>query len=402
MPDLVDDISTQLLALQEQKLLRQRRIVDGPQGPVMTVDGKPFLAFASNDYLGLANHPALIAAAHEGIDRYGVGAASSALVSGHSRVMEELEVALAAFVGMPRALHFSNGYMANMGIIPALVGAGDTVFCDRLNHACLIDGARLSGAEFRIYPHNDITRLKQLLAKNTSPRKLIITDGVFSMDGDIARLPELLALCEEYDAWLLVDDAHGFGVLGPQGRGSLAHFGLASPRVLYMGTFGKAAGVAGAFVAGDATLITWLMQRARTYVFTTASPPMLASALLATLKIFETEYWRQQHLQERIQQLQQGLADLPWRLLPSQTAIQALIVEDNQLALDLMAALYEQGIWVPAIRPPTVPKGTARLRISLSAAHSEEQVEQLIAALKNVAKNIIPDSRSGEDDEMLK
>lgn len=386
MPDLMDEISAQLLQLQDQKLLRQRRIVDGPQGPLLTIDGKQTLAFCNNDYLGLANHPALIAAARDGLERFGVGAASSALISGHSSVCEELEVALAAFVGMPRALHFSNGYMANLGIIPALVGPGDMVLSDRLNHACLIDGARLSGAEFRVYPHNDVARLEQQLAKSSSPRKLIVTDGVFSMDGDIAPLPELLALCEKYDAWLLVDDAHGFGVLGPQGRGSLAHFGLASPRVLYMGTLGKAAGVAGAFVAGDATLIEWLLQRARTYVFTTASPPLLASALLATLILLQTEHWRQQHLRQLVRQLRAGLADLPWPLLPSETAIQALVVADNQLALDLMADLLERNIWVPAIRPPTVPKGTARLRMTLSAAHTTEQVDELIAALHAAAE----------------
>ncbi|MGS0743879.1 8-amino-7-oxononanoate synthase [Glaciimonas sp. GG7] len=388
MPDLMDQISAQLMQLQEQKLLRKRRVVGGPQGPLMTIDGKPTLAFSNNDYLGLANHPALIAAARDGLERFGVGAASSALISGHSSECEALEVALARFVGMPRALHFSNGYMANMGIIPALVGPGDLVLSDRLNHACLIDGARLSGAEFRIYSHCDVVRVEQQLAKSTHLRKLIVTDGVFSMDGDIAPLPALLALCEKYDAWLLVDDAHGFGVLGPQGRGSLAHFGLASSRALYMGTLGKAAGVSGAFVAGDATLIEWLMQRARTYVFTTASPPLLASALLATLNLLQTEDWRQQHLRALIQQLRDGLADLPWPLLPSDTAIQALVVGDNQLALDLMADLFEHDIWVPAIRPPTVPKGTARLRISLSAAHSAEQVAQLIAALQAAAKKV--------------
>jgi 8-amino-7-oxononanoate synthase len=221
MPDLIEEISAQLLQLQEQKLLRQRRVVEGPQGPVLSVDGKQYLAFANNDYLGLANHPALIAAAHDGLARFGVGAASSALISGHSSVCEELENALAAFVELPRALYFSNGYMANIGVIPALVGPGDLLLSDRLNHACLIDGARLSDAEFRVYPHGDVARVEQQLAKSTSRRKLIITDGVFSMDGDIAPLPELLALCEKYDAWMLVDDAHGFGVLGPQGRGSL-------------------------------------------------------------------------------------------------------------------------------------------------------------------------------------
>lgn len=387
MPELLTHIGDQLAALQEQKLLRKRRVVDGPQGPLLHVDGRQFLAFCSNDYLGLANHPALIDAARNGLDRYGVGASASALISGHTSVVEELELALAEFVGMPRALHFSTGYMANMGTIPALVGPGDTVFSDRLNHACLIDGARLSGAQFRIYPHADVARLEALLAKNTSPRKLIVTDAVFSMDGDIAPLPELLALCEKYDAWLLVDDAHGFGVLGPQGRGSLAHFGIQSQRILYMGTLGKAAGVAGAFVAGDAVLIEWLLQRARTYVFTTASPPLLASALLATVKLLQMEDWRQQHLHRLIAQLRSGLASLPWPLLPSETPVQALIVKENQLALDLMEGLREHGIWVPAIRPPTVPKGTARLRISLSAAHSIKQVDQLIHALHALAKN---------------
>jgi 8-amino-7-oxononanoate synthase len=385
MPELLTQIRDQLAALQEQKLVRKRRIVDGPQGPLLEVEGRQYLAFCNNDYLGLANHPALRAAAQAGLDRYGVGASASALISGHTSVVEELELALAEFVGMPRALHFSTGYMANMGTIPALAGPGDIVFSDRLNHACLIDGARLSGAQFRVYPHADVARLEQLLAKSEHPRKLVVTDAVFSMDGDIAPLPELLALCEKYDAWLLVDDAHGFGVLGPQGRGSLAHFGLQSQRILYMGTLGKAAGVAGAFVAGDALLIEWLLQRARTYVFTTASPPMLASALLAAVRLMQEEDWRQQHLRELIARLRSALASLPWPLLPSETPVQALVVEDNQLALDLMAGLREQGIWVPAIRPPTVPKGTARLRISLSAAHSIEQVDQLAGALRALA-----------------
>lgn len=393
MSDLRDDIVAQLQELEQQKLLRRRRIVDGPQGPLLAIDGKPLLAFCNNDYLGLANHPALAAAVQDSLARFGVGAAASALISGHSSIDEELEIALAAFVGMPRALYFSNGYMANMGIVPALAEAGDTVFSDRLNHACLIDGARLSGAEFRIYPHGDVDRLEHLLAKCKSRRKLILTDGVFSMDGDIAPLPALLALCEKYDAWMLVDDAHGFGVLGPQGRGSLAHFGLSSPRLLYMGTLGKAAGVVGAFVAGDPILIEWLMQRARTYVFTTASPPLLAGALLAALRLFESEDWRHGHLQQLIARLHDDLAGLPWTLLPSETAIQALIVNDNQRALDLMADLLEQHIWVPAIRPPTVPKGTARLRISLSAAHTFEQVNLLTTALRVLGEKYTAEGR---------
>jgi 8-amino-7-oxononanoate synthase len=385
MPDLLNRIRDQLVALQERKLLRRRRVVDGPQGALLDVDGRSYLAFCTNDYLGLANHPALRAAAQAGLDKYGVGAGASALISGHTSVVEQLERALAEFVGMPRALHFSSGYMANLGIIPALVGPSDVVISDRLNHACLIDGARLSGAKFRIYPHGDVARLERLLEKNTSSRTLIVSDAVFSMDGDIAPLPELVALCEKYDAWLLVDDAHGLGVLGPQGRGSVAHFGLKSPRILYMATLSKAAGVAGAFVAGDEILIEWLLQRARTYIFTTASPPLLASALLVAVKLLQTEEWRQRHLRQLVARLRSGLAGLPWTLRPSETAVQALIVGDNQMALDLMEGLRERGIWVPAIRPPTVPKGTARLRISVSAAHSTEQVDQLTSALRALA-----------------
>ncbi len=379
------DFSEELRQLQRHGLLRTRRIVESPQGARLQVDGRQTLAFCSNDYLGLANHPALIAAAQRGLDQYGVGAGASALVCGHTREYELLEAELAAFVGMSRALVFSNGYMANLGIIPALVGAGDTVFSDRLNHACLIDGARLSRAEFRIYPHGNVGRLESLLARCKSPRKLVATDGVFSMDGDIAPLADLLAVCEKHDAWLLVDDAHGFGVLGPQGRGTLAHCRLVSPRLITMGTLGKAAGVAGAFVAGEADLIEWLLQRARTYVFSTAGPPLLAAALRASLKLIETEDWRRETLLSHVRQLRAGLQDLKWPLLPSNTAIQPLLLGDNQLAADLMEALHERGIWVPAIRPPTVPKGTARLRISLSAVHTAEQVAQLIHAVREAA-----------------
>jgi 8-amino-7-oxononanoate synthase len=287
---------------------------------------------------------------------------------------------------LPRALHFSNGYMANIGIICALVGAGDTVFLDRLSHASLIDGTRLSGAELRVFPHNDTARLEQVLARCRSARKLVVTDAVFSMDGDLAPLPELAALCERHGAWLLVDDAHGFGVLGPQGRGSLAHVGLRAPHVAYMGTLGKAAGVAGAFVAGEAGLVEWIMQRARTYMFTTAHPPLLAAAASASLAVIARDEWRRERLRELAALLRQGLEGLPWRLLPSATAIQPLILGGNAQARALMQALRDQGIWVPAICPPTVPKGTARLRISLSAQHTREHVERLTAALRHAAR----------------
>jgi 8-amino-7-oxononanoate synthase len=387
------DFYAELAQLQEQGLLRTRRIVQGPQDVYLRVDGRDYLSFCSNDYLGLANHPELIAAAHAGLEQFGVGAGASALISGHSSAHEALEDELAAFAGMPRALYFSNGYMANLGIIPALVGAGDTVFSDRLNHACLIDGARLSRAEFKVYPHNDVAKLERLLAKCSSPRKLVATDAVFSMDGDIAPLPELLALCEKHDAWLVVDDAHGFGLLGPQGRGSLAHFNLSSPRLVYMGTLGKAAGVSGAFVAAEADVIEWLVQRARTYVFTTASPAMLATSLSASLRLIEKEEWRRDRLRQLAQSLTTGLQGLPWQLLPSSTAIQPLIIGDNQTAVQLMEQLRARGIWVPAIRPPTVPKGTARLRITLTANHTEEHIAQLVCALHELTATMAKESQ---------
>ncbi|WDZ94183.1 8-amino-7-oxononanoate synthase [Herbaspirillum sp. WKF16] len=382
------DFTQELAGLAAQSLARTRHVVDGPQGPVLEVDGQACLSFCSNDYLGLANHPELVAACVSAAAQYGVGAAASALISGHASAHERLEQELAAFTGLPRALCFSSGYMANLGIIGALVGAGDTVFLDRLSHASLIDGARLAGAEFRVFPHNDTARLEQVLARCKSRRKLVITDAVFSMDGDLAPLPELAALCERHGAWLLVDDAHGFGVLGPQGRGSLAHAGLCasrSPHVLYMGTLGKAAGAAGAFVAGHAALLEWIMQRARTYMFTTAHPPMLAAAASAALGVIARDEWRRERLRELARLLRQGLDGLPWRLLPSVTAIQPLLVGDNAAARALAQRLRQLGIWAPAICPPTVPRGTARLRISLSALHTPAHVEQLLAALRHAA-----------------
>ncbi|MCA1327050.1 8-amino-7-oxononanoate synthase [Herbaspirillum sp. alder98] len=382
------DFTQDLAALGASSLLRTRRVVAGAQGPLLDVDGRTTLSFCSNDYLGLANHPEIVAAGVRAADEYGMGAAASALISGHSMAHETLEHDLAAFTGMPRALYFSCGYMANIGVIGALVGAGDAVFLDRLSHASLIDGARLCGAQLRIFPHNNIERLEQVLARSKARRKLVVTDAVFSMDGDLAPLAELAELCGRHDAWLLVDDAHGFGVLGPQGRGSLAHAAVSAPHVICIGTLGKAAGVAGAFVAGDGGLIEWIMQRARTYMFSTASPPLLAAATSASLAIIARDQWRRARLTQLAAQLAQGLAGLPWQLLPSMTPIQPLIVGDNAGARALAQRLREQAIWVPAICPPTVPKGTARLRISLSAHHTPEHVAQLIGALQQAAEDL--------------
>ena len=380
------NLTPQLAELDAQKLLRKRRIVASSQGTQLIVDGKSYLSFCSNDYLGLANHPALTDALIRGAREFGVGAAASHLISGHMAPHEELEIALARFVGLPRALYFSNGYAANTGVIPALAGRGDAVFSDALNHACIIDGARLSRAEVQVYRHADSAELARSLEASHAARKLVVSDAVFSMDGDIAPVKELVALCERHDAWLLLDDAHGFGVLGATGHGVLEHFDIRSPNVVYMGTLGKAAGVSGAFVAGQADVIEWLVQRARTYVFSTASPPALAVALLESLRIIELESWRREQLQTLAARLRDGLAELPWNLLPSQTAIQPLIIGDNEAALNVMARLQEMHIWAPAIRPPTVPEGTARLRISLSAAHTIADIERLIDGLRSIAQ----------------
>ncbi len=381
------DLDQRLLDLKQQGLRRRRRVVESPQGPRLITNGRELLSFCSNDYLGLANHPALISAVRNSLEQYGVGSGASAMISGHTAAHAALETRLAGFVGLERALHFSTGYMANMAIIPALVGKDGTVFCDRLNHACIVDGAWLSGAELEVYPHLDMVTLEKRLARCTSPNKMVATDTVFSMDGDIAPIPKLLELCERYNAWLMLDDAHGFGVLGDRGQGSLAHFNVPySSRIVYMGTLGKAAGVSGAFVAGAENVIEWLLQTAKPYVFSTSCPPMLAAAVMASLEIIGREKWRRERIRELILQLREGVTGLPWQLLHSDTAIQPLIVGDNHIAVRMMQMLEVRGIWVPAIRPPTVPKGTARLRISLSASHTSNDVAQLIDALRVIAR----------------
>ena len=381
-----EELEAGLARLAAEGLRRRRRVLDAPCGPEAVVDGRRVVAFCSNDYLGLANHPALVAAAQDAAGRWGVGSGASHVVSGHLRPHEELEERLAVLVGRERALYFTTGYMANLAIVPTLVERRDAIFADRLNHASLIDAALLARAEHVRYPHGDMDALAERLEQSSARRKLILTDAVFSMDGDLAPLPDLFALAERFDAWLVVDDAHGFGVLGPGGRGSIAHFDLPpSPRLILMGTLGKAAGVSGAFVAGDRRVIDWLTQRARPYIFTTASSPLLAAALLASLDLIAAGDERRAHLRRLIDRLRSGLDGLPWRLLPSPTAIQPLLIGGNDAAVRLSERLFARGLWVPAIRPPTVPAGTARLRISLSAAHDEAQIDALISALHDCA-----------------
>ena len=379
------DLEQNLRELEAQGLLRSRRIVESAQGAHVTVDGQDFLAFCSNDYLGLAAHPALVDAACQGAAQYGVGAGASHLIIGHTTAHHQLEIELAQFLQQEAALLFSTGYMANLGIVTALMGRNDLVLADKLNHASLNDAAQLSRARLARYNHLDLDHLERLLATASERKKLVVTDGVFSMDGDIAPLPEILALCERYDAYLLVDDAHGFGVLGEHGCGIVEHFGVDSPRLIYMATLGKAAGVFGAFVAGNASLVQTLMQSARTYIYTTAVPPLLAMALRASLQLFRAEVWRRTHLRELITDLKQTVHTERWQLLPSETPIQPLLVGGNKEAVALSDALRSRGILVPAIRPPTVPKGQARLRISLSAAHSKDDVRKLAETLNALA-----------------
>ncbi len=379
------ELESQLAGLADSHLLRTRKTLETGCSTHVSVDGKPLLAFCSNDYLGLASHPAIQEAVCKAVRQWGTGSGGSHVVNGHMTPHQMLEEALARFVGADRVLYYSTGYMANIGVVPTLVGRGDAVFADRLNHASLIDAVQLSRADHRRYAHKDMGQLEKMLASSDAKRKLILSDAVFSMDGDVAPLKELLDLAEQYDAWLVLDDAHGFGVLGQEGRGSLTHFGIPfHPRLVYIGTLGKAAGVSGAFVAGSSTVIEWLMQRSRSYIFTTASSPVIAAALLASLELVRQGEDRRGQLRQLAQSLHEGVQGTAWRILPSFTAIHPIIVGENDAVLKVSEALMDRGIWVPAIRPPTVPKGQARLRISLSASHTLADVGRLVSALREI------------------
>ncbi|WP_313455079.1 8-amino-7-oxononanoate synthase [Pseudomonas sp.] len=375
------DLAARLAERRAADLYRQRPLLQSPQGPEVVVDGQALLAFCSNDYLGLANHPQVIAAWQDGAARWGVGGGASHLVIGHSAPHHAVEEALAELTGRPRALLFSTGYMANIGAITALLGQGDTVLQDRLNHASLLDGGLLSGARFSRYLHNDPSSLAKRLEKACG-NTLVVSDGVFSMDGDLADLPGLAAVARARGAWLMVDDAHGFGTLGAQGGGIVEHFGLGIDEVpVLIGTLGKACGTAGAFVAGSEELIEALVQFARPYIYTTSQPPALACATLKSLELLRRETWRREHLAGLIGQFREGAARLGLALMDSPTAIQPILIGDSAKALKLSQLLRKRGLLVTAIRPPTVPVGGARLRVTLSAAHSEAQVQLLLNAL---------------------
>ena len=390
---LIADIRTQLDDIASRSLTRRRRSADSPCAPRQVVDGRELLAFCSNDYLGLAAHPRVVEALREGAALYGAGSGASHLVSGHSRAHAELEERLAAFeaphLESARALYFCTGYMANLAVLTGLGATSDAmIFSEALNHASLIDGARLARAGVTVYPHGEVAALEAQLAASEAPTKIVVTDSVFSMDGDLAPLPALLALCERHGAWLVVDDAHGFGVLGETGRGALEHFGLCSPNLVYVGTLGKAAGVGGAFVAAHEAVVELMIQRARPYIYTTAAAPALAHALLASMDIIEGDEGKERRadLRARIAQLDAGLRLERWQRPVSTTAIQPIIIGANDEAMAVAARLHEQGLWVPAIRPPTVAVGTARLRVTLSAAHTEQDVAQLITALNQLER----------------
>ena len=374
-----------LASRRADQLERRRSVLDSAQGAHIRVNGQPVISFCSNDYLGLAADPALVAAAHRALDSCGLGAGAAHLLTGHHRFHHEFESAFAHFVGKPAALLFSTGYLANLGVVSALVKRHSEIFADRLNHASLVDAAQLSGATLTRYRHLDTAQLESQLAQSRASDKLIVSDLVFSMDGDCAPVDELLDLAERHDAWLYLDDAHGFGVLG-DGRGGLTPRACASDRVIYLATLGKAAGVAGAAVAAHPVVIDWLVNTARPYVYTTASPPVLAASLIESLRQIEAGGARRAQLAAHVAQLRAGLSDLPGgHLLPSTTPIQPWVVGENAEAVRLSRALLARGLLVPAIRTPTVPTGTARLRITLSAAHSEADVAQLIEALHAVA-----------------
>lgn len=375
----------ELAAIAAADRYRRRRVVQviDPAAPVQVqVDGRECVNFCSNDYLGLATHAEVRRAMCAAAERHGAGSGAAHLVTGHSPEHHALEEELAAFVGRERALLFSTGYMANLGIASALLKRGDAVFEDRLNHASLLDAGLSSGARFSRYKHNDVDDLRKDLGASQAARKLVLTDAVFSMDGDAAPLTRLAETCTQHEAILMTDDAHGFGVLGAQGQGSVQAAGLTAEQVpIYMATLGKAAGVSGAFVAGSQALIETLIQKARTYIYTTATPPAVAAATRTALRIIQRDGWRREQLHSLIKCFRSGATQLGLQLMDSATAIQPLIVGEAADALRASEALLERGFLVTAIRPPTVPKGTARLRITLSAAHSEADVDHLLDAL---------------------
>jgi 8-amino-7-oxononanoate synthase len=378
-----------LRQLEQQHLLRRLRTIESASEAEAILNGRPIILMASNNYLGLATHPALKRAAIQATERFGVGAGAARLVSGTLPPHDELETALAKFKGTEAALVFGSGYLANLGVIPALIGAGGLILADRLCHASLIDGCRLSGAGFRVYRHNDLAHLKSLLAKRPAKGDaLIVTDGVFSMDGDLAPLPELIALADRYGARLFVDDAHGTGVMGAHGRGTLEHHGMESRLPFHMGTLGKALGTSGAYVAGPAGMIQYLLNTARTFLFATAPPPATAAAAVAGLQILQAEPERRARLWENRRYLHAGLTHLGFRLTDSASPILPIVIGDARKTVAMADRLLELGVYAPAIRPPTVPKETSRIRVTVTSEHSRSQLDRALAAFGQAGRQL--------------
>ncbi|MEY2624082.1 MAG: hypothetical protein RLZZ101_1317 [Pseudomonadota bacterium] len=403
MPFALDQIDTELAILDREQLRRSIRSVDTPCGTEIQIGGKALLAFCSNDYLGLANHPELIAALSEGATRFGTGSGASHLISGHHIIHDELEAKLASTqsgaIPNVRALFFSTGYLANISAITALslIGKDKTsIYSAALNHASLIDGIRLArgrgSVNLHVFDHHHLAALENILRNDSAPHKLIVTDGVFSMDGDLAPVQELLRLANQYDALLMIDDAHGFGVLGKHGYGLLEDQTICSDRIIYIGTLGKAAGLNGAFVCAHEKIIAWLIQKARPYIYSTASSPALAFAVLRSISLMEGEKGKELRalLQQNIALWKKESTFTRWKRLESDTAIQPIMVGSNEIALQLARALDQFGYWIHAIRPPTVPKGKARLRMTLSAVHTKEQIEGLCNVLSELESSLPP------------
>ncbi len=381
-----EDISQEIEAIKQSNLYRHWQEIK-PLGPTHAViRGREVILFCSNNYLGLTHHPEVIKAAKMALEEYGAGSGAARLISGHNPLYTQLETTLARFKQVEASLVFPTGYAANLGVISALVGRKDAVFCNKLAHASIIDGCLLSGARLFRFRHNDLEHLKKLLEKETQyRRRLIVTEGVFSMDGDMAPLVEIYTLAQAFDAILLVDDAHGTGVMGEKGRGTVAYSGINGGYLIQIGTLSKAIGALGGFVAGNKVFIEYLINKARPFIFTTALPPSVVAAAKKAVEIMETEpsYW--QRLQENISVLRDGLTALGFKLPPFPTPIIPVIVGASEAALNLSRKLLQAGIFIPAIRPPTVPKGSARLRITVSAAHTREDIERLLDTIARCA-----------------
>ncbi len=378
-----------LQKLGDQHLLRRLRTIASATGPTVMLESREVILLSSNNYLGLATHPTVVEAAITATRRYGTGSGAARLVCGTLMPHEALETALARFKGTEAALTFAAGYLANIGVIPALIGKDGLILADRLCHASLIDGCRLSGATFRVYHHRDMNHLEQLLARRTSGKPtLIVTDGIFSMDGDIAPMKDIAQLAERYGATIYVDDAHGTGILGPTGRGTLEHCEVESRVPYHMGTLSKAIGSAGGYLAGSAAFIAYLVNTCRAFTYTTAPPPATVAAATAAIQVIEQEPDRRARLWQNRERLAQGLTRLGFRLAASESPILPIIVGDPDRAMNLAQALIDQGVYAPAIRPPTVPPATSRIRLTITADHTDEQIDQALAGLERAGRTL--------------